>query len=265
MGKRIYAAFLIVSFVVLLLVGSMYFSMEKETVAPQKEAAEPEHYEYLQVIDQNDDWDKIMQKARKLFDERGAEGLVSYDGDPKVCTAVFSMAATGIDRYVCRMEDGSYAMLYLNLFGGGYWWYFGEMEHGIRSGTGTTVVILPHAAYQTYSGGYKKDFPEGKGVFRYQNGLAHYAMEGTFHGPRLNGNMKCTMYNGSTWPEEVTTTLNYADGHLATPCDIAVEPGREMFMFTYLENGQYMGWENASDALNIGFEVWFGNENLLQK
>lgn len=236
--------------------------------------------------------DSILRQAYVNYSANNMDALYALDDDSTTKVFCKQLSAEGLDRYICKIDENISAMLYAPV-DGGYWWYFGQIENGLRQGTGTTIVCIDSKEYMKYSGGYANDLPAGDGVLYAHSDWFEYSISGVFQGSLLNGIYKVKMTDPDTG-EVSNANFPYVGNHLLpdfeemTPdgtgsysfyapnnhlhrfymdgqnfgCKVDVPEGSEIMVFGSFgngENGYFRFVSYNSQEMNNGFPVLRGN------
>lgn len=130
--------------------------------------------------------DEILRQAYAAFSSQDYLSICALDLNDATRAFAEQVRASGADRYVCDIDGNTKAMLYTPA-DGGYWWYFGQLENGLRQGSGTTFICGSETSYQMFRGAYAADVPVGAGkMTRHGNGY-DVTFAGGFQGAYLNG------------------------------------------------------------------------------
>lgn len=106
--------------------------------------------------------DSILRQMYGLYQNRDFVSMYALDADNTTAACAEMIRNSGADRYVTSLDGNTNAMMYVSP--SGYYWYFGQMENNLRQGTGTTIALASDH-YESFTGTYRMDFPEGDGTF----------------------------------------------------------------------------------------------------
>lgn len=181
--------------------------------------------------------DEILRQAYAAFVGQDYLSICALDLNDATRAFAEQVRASGADRYVCDIDGNTKAMLYTPA-DGGYWWYFGQMENGLRQGSGTTFACNSETSYAMFSGVYTADAPIGEGKMTRHYTNADVSFKGSFQGAYLNG----------TYQVDYTTA----------------EHGTSSIMMPYANNQiqNFTGYELNTNE-EVGFDVfeWEGSKS----
>lgn len=233
--------------------------------------------------------DEILRQMYALYQGGDHASMYALDTDEATKAYVEAIGNSGSDRYVIDLDGNTKAMLYVSP-NGGWWWYFGQMENGLRQGNGT-AVLCDSDYTEIFTGSYSADFPNGEGKLsmRFASGSV-CDISGSFQGTHLNGVYQVDVnwidHEGTIQTSSLPTA--YANNHLqslgeggeeltAHPdpeygytrydfwcpgagCDnITINYGYEPVAIGISDDGDYSCWSQSSEAINEGMAIFEGN------
>ncbi len=163
--------------------------------------------------------DSILRQMYGLYQNRDFVSMYALDADNTTAACAEMIRNSGTDRYVTSLDGNTNAMMYVSP--SGYYWYFGQMENNLRQGTGTTIALASDH-YESFTGTYRMDFPEGDGTFSahwFENNEG-YDITGSFHGMQLNGTYKVNanwIFSGFLIDDSILT-VTYTDSVITAIC-----------------------------------------------
>lgn len=156
--------------------------------------------------------DEILRQMYALYQGGDHASMYALDTDEATKAYVEAIGNSGSDRYVIDLDGNTKAMLYVSP-NGGWWWYFGQMENGLRQGNGMTV-ICGSGSTEIFTGNYAADFPNGEGKYslRFESGA--FDISGNFQGTYLNGTYQVDANWQSDTSYSSSMPMTYANNHL---------------------------------------------------
>lgn len=210
--------------------------------------------------------DSVMSQALSLLASKDYDGMYDLDGTDDANT----VAGTVEDYMIYTPEgdiDNSYTGTAVGLYifeYGGYAFYYGEYDNGIRTGTGTYFMKESYqGAYDVFEGQWADDMPNGEGTFtaiaiEYQDGTMDKVITGNFTEGYQDGNMTGTLtYDGNTYTGTWTAENGKASDVSASYPDLDFSSTPESYIIyaVYLPDGDsdyyFWSYKSINDKLGI--------------
>lgn len=216
----------------------------------------------------------VMSQAMDLLASKDYDGMYDLDGtddaDTVAGTVEDYMIYTpegDIDNNYTGTAVGMYIFEYAGYYGG-YAFYYGEYENGIRTGTGTYFMRESYnGAYDVFEGQWADDMPNGEGTYtsiatEYEDGTMDKVITGNYTDGYQDGTMTGILtyedntYTG-TWTAEAG---NAPDVSASYPdLDFTSTPDSYIIYAVYLPDGDsdYYFWSYKSSDDKLGLFAEF--------